>query len=160
MANSQVPTSQTYATQKVFVKSAEGKDFAGQVAFGSTVDVKSGSTLTVKSGGTLNTDVGSTNSFGGWSTVPTGSTFAVASGATFATAAGSKSTLAGVLTIPSGATLSVASGATLAFFGAAGLSTRSAGSSQAVATDAATTMALANEIRAQLVALGIIKGAA
>jgi hypothetical protein len=35
-----------------------------------------------------------------------------------------------------------------------------ANASQAVATDAATTMVLANELRAALVALGAIKGAA
>jgi hypothetical protein len=38
--------------------------------------------------------------------------------------------------------------------------TQRANASQAVATDAATTMVLANELRAALVALGAIKGAA
>ena len=35
-----------------------------------------------------------------------------------------------------------------------------AGAAQAVAVDAATTMALANQLRADLVALGLIKGSA
>ncbi len=45
------------------------------------------------------------------------------------------------------------------FCGAAPVAQR-AGAAQAVATDAASTQALANELRATLVALGLIKGSA
>jgi hypothetical protein len=47
----------------------------------------------------------------------------------------------------------------IGFHGATPVAQR-AGAAQAVATDAATTMALANELRAALVALGLVKGAA
>ena len=47
----------------------------------------------------------------------------------------------------------------LGFYGAAPVAQR-AHANQAVAVDAATTMALANQLRADLVALGLIKGAA
>lgn len=71
----------------------------------------------------------------------------------------SKLTISQSNTHPDGIVIAETSDEKLAFYGATPV-VRRAGAAQAVATDPATTMALANELRAALVALGLIKGAA
>jgi len=60
---------------------------------------------------------------------------------------------------PDGSSFGLSATEQISFYGATPVAQR-ANASQAVATDATTTMTLANELRAALVALGLIKGAA
>lgn len=60
---------------------------------------------------------------------------------------------------PDGTTVGQSATELISFYGATPVAQR-ANASQAAATDATTTMTLANELRAALVALGLIKGSA